>query len=98
MNDAVQKAGGELATNADARSVPIVKDGQPVGLPRVTPSSGTTALGLQKSQGGTYIRTHADGGQSDISQIVSWKSEFVDSVSEVTDSMNISGKCSRCNT
>lgn len=35
--------------------------------------------------------TAADGGNVDISQDVSWTAKFVDRISEVTDSMNVSG-------
>lgn len=38
---------------------------------------------------GTMIAV--DGGNVDISQDVSWTAKFVDRISEVTDSMNVSG-------
>ncbi|KAG5644903.1 hypothetical protein DXG03_007455 [Asterophora parasitica] len=37
------------------------------------------------------IMTGADGGSVDISQDVTWTAKFVDKISEVTDSLNISG-------
>ena len=34
-----------------------------------------------------------DGGNGNISQVVSWTARFVDRISEVTDSMNVGGTC-----
>ena len=40
------------------------------------------------------VMTNLDGSDVNISQDVTWTAKFVDRISEVTDSMNISGKWS----
>lgn len=78
VDNVVSKPDGKQATENDLRSVPAT--GQP-------PTNKQAAM---TGSSGTSVLTKVDG-QMTISQTVSWEAKFVDKISEVTDSMNISG-------
>ncbi|KAF5024855.1 hypothetical protein F66182_3094 [Fusarium sp. NRRL 66182] len=93
VNDAVQLPGGIKASEKDLiTSSAADTKGQPApGVPKYNPSGEVTRYGHPKTTGGTVVRKHKDGSQADISQIVTWKSTFVNNISEVTENMNIKG-------
>jgi hypothetical protein len=62
-------------------------------LSRVNLGEGSTPTGsadFLKGSSGSMTKKSSDG-QSDVSQVVSWKAGFVDNYSEVSKSLNISG-------
>ncbi|KAJ3545184.1 hypothetical protein NM208_g2634 [Fusarium decemcellulare] len=93
VNDAVQKPGGVPATPQDliASSAADEKGLPAPGVPEYKQFGEKTPHGFPKMHGGTFLRTHEDGSQADISQIVTWKSTFVNNISEVTEGMDIKG-------
>ncbi|KAM0541464.1 hypothetical protein ACHAPJ_013228 [Fusarium lateritium] len=94
VNDAVQLPGGVKASEKDlVLSAATDSKGEPApGVPKYNPSGEVTRYGYPKTTGGTFARKHKDGSQADISQIVTWKSTFVNNISEVTENMNIKGR------
>jgi hypothetical protein len=82
VNDVVRRPGGIKASENDLRKIENEKASQSPG------SSQQTVL-FEPS--GTVVKNSSDG-QSEVSQLVSWKAGFVDNLSDVTNSLNISGK------
>ncbi|KAH6880762.1 hypothetical protein B0T10DRAFT_519137 [Thelonectria olida] len=82
VNDIVRKPDGKRASERDLRAVDHTKS-----LPA---SSGNEGGILTKPQG-SFVKTNSEGGQADVSQVVSWEAKFVDSLSDVSKSLNISG-------
>lgn len=91
INDAVQRVDGIKATENDLRPAKQVQAAN-------TPSASTSdeekigvdlPKALQNASGSSVIET--TDGQTLVSQLVTWEAKFVTKISEVTDSMNISG-------
>ncbi|OCK80670.1 hypothetical protein K432DRAFT_416534 [Lepidopterella palustris CBS 459.81] len=87
VNDIVRKPGGVKASEGDLRSV----DPQPgIRNPGNRQITSAQDAGILTKPTGTSIIKRQDG-QSTVSQVVSWNASFVDKMSEVLDSLNISG-------
>lgn len=72
-------------SDSDLRAITPRPRGQDV----VSHSAGDAGI-LSQPTGTSYIQ-HKDG-QTAVSQVVSWEAGFVDKVSEITDSLHISGE------
>ena len=81
----VQKSSGVKASEDDLKAKPL--DQNPPSGSAVAKSEGNTSLAPRS---GSQVITRSDG-QNLISQTVTWEAKFVDKLSDVTDSMNISG-------
>ena len=82
----MRKPGGLKVSESDLRAVKP----QP-GSQNAISSSAQDAAILSQPEGTSFILRD---GQSSVSQMVSWEAGFVERVSEVTDSLNISGELS----
>ena len=87
VNDVVQKPNGVKASEDDLRATSIV-DGTKA-VTEVASAGGVGGSTIVENSGTTII-TRTDG-QTGVSQTVMWEAKFVDKISEITDSMNISG-------
>lgn len=87
VNDVVQKPNGVKASEDDLRATSLL-DG-PKAVTEVASAGGVGGSTIAENSGTTII-TRSDG-QTSVSQTVTWKAQFVDKISEITDSMNISG-------
>ncbi|KAK4197962.1 hypothetical protein QBC40DRAFT_332216 [Triangularia verruculosa] len=84
VNDIVRKPGGSRASENDLRQA---NPGE--GLPK--PTADERPKSFTESSGTVAIKRHSDGGQADVSQIVTWKGGFTDQLSDIAKSLNISG-------
>ncbi|KAK4694378.1 hypothetical protein P7C71_g3198, partial [Lecanoromycetidae sp. Uapishka_2] len=87
VNDVVQKPDGVKASDEDLRPTSLSGDTKAEVASTV---NGTANSGALTSNSGTTVITRTEG-QTLVSQTVTWEAKFVDKISEVTDSMNISG-------
>ncbi|KAK3380771.1 hypothetical protein B0T24DRAFT_664692 [Lasiosphaeria ovina] len=83
VNDVVRKRGGVAASEKDLRSVDTTQ-----GLP---PAASDKDAAILCQPSGTIVKHRGDDGQTEVSQVVSWDAGFVNSLSDVTKSLNISG-------
>jgi len=83
VNDIVRRSDGTSASEKDLRKV-YPKEG----------SSGQASKkpAILSAPSGSVVKASSDG-LSDVSQVVSWEAGFVDNLSDVTNSLNISGRC-----
>ena len=77
--------------NAAAKQTPVTSNASSDPIVAVTPKSSVGAEQLPPTGGSGTITIHTTDGQNTISQEVTWEAKFVDKISEITDSMNISG-------
>jgi len=82
VNDIVRRSDGTSASERDLRKVRPKED-----------SSGQASKqsAILSAPSGSIVKTSSDG-LSDVSQVVSWEAGFVDNLSDVTNSLNISGR------
>ena len=78
------------AAESDLRAANLVEDAHSTALAPAENASAETELFKGRSGTTTLIKNHE---QSLVSQTVSWEAKVVDKISDVMDSMNISGMC-----
>ena len=87
INDVVQKPNGIKASETDLQVKLPPENTNSLTGPTNTSNESKVLSGTPRSR----IVVSSDG-QREVSQTVTWTAKFVDKISEVTDSMNISGK------
>lgn len=78
--------------NVAAKQIPATSNASSDPSVAVAPTSSVDAEQLPLTSGSGTTTIHTTDGQNIIGQEVTWEAKFVDKITEITDSMNISGR------